>query len=106
MAGLDFCVKCGSWVGANEGTIRLGLDGEPEIICKTCLAVDRGRLSMDNKVKITELQPGMLLYEPVRRKERILAAVGAYMNGKRGRKGIRRPCRRHNGHQTYSKGRG
>ena len=35
---LDFCCCCGSWVAADDGEIRLGSNGEPEIICSECLA--------------------------------------------------------------------
>lgn len=43
MAKLDFCVSCGCWIAANTGTIRQGPDGEPEIICNDCLALEQNR---------------------------------------------------------------
>jgi len=43
-ARLDFCCCCGSWVAADDGTIRLGPDGDPEIICTDCLEIEQGRV--------------------------------------------------------------
>lgn len=40
-ARLDFCCCCGCWVSANIGTIRRGPDGEAEIICAECEALER-----------------------------------------------------------------
>lgn len=40
-ARLDFCCCCGCWVSANTGTIRQGPDGEAEIICGECEALER-----------------------------------------------------------------
>ena len=45
MAKLDFCCCCGDWIGANAGTIRLGPDGEGEIICDGCLAIEQNTIS-------------------------------------------------------------
>ena len=42
-ANIDFCCACGAWIAANDGTIRTGQDGEPEIICSACLALESGR---------------------------------------------------------------
>jgi len=39
-ARLDFCCACGSWLAANDGEMRLGSDGDPEIICSECLATE------------------------------------------------------------------
>ncbi len=38
---LDFCCNCGCWVGANEGTMRPDVDGESEIICAECSALEQ-----------------------------------------------------------------
>lgn len=43
MAKFDFCVTCGSWIPASTGTMRRGQDGEAEIICDACLALERNR---------------------------------------------------------------
>jgi hypothetical protein len=51
MSGLDFCCGCGEWIGAVKygdkvsggGTIRKGPDGQPEIICKACEAIEQSR---------------------------------------------------------------
>lgn len=38
---IDFCCKCNKWIAANTGTMRTGQDGEIEIICNECLALER-----------------------------------------------------------------
>jgi hypothetical protein len=40
-AKLDFCAGCGGWIGADTGTMRQGPDGEAEIICDECLAIEQ-----------------------------------------------------------------
>jgi len=42
-AKLDFCCSCGCWISANTGEMRQGPDGEVEIICPECLAIEQGR---------------------------------------------------------------
>lgn len=37
----DFCCKCHKWISANEGTMRPKPGGGAEIICDTCLALER-----------------------------------------------------------------
>lgn len=47
--GIDFCCNCGDYVGAvtfgdkvsGGGTIREGPDGQPEIICRGCEAIEK-----------------------------------------------------------------
>lgn len=41
MANLDFCAECGCWIAANTGIIRTGPDGEVEIICDECKALEQ-----------------------------------------------------------------
>lgn len=43
MAKLDFCVSCGCWIAADTGTMRVGVDGEAEIICDSCEALEQAR---------------------------------------------------------------
>ena len=43
MAKLDFCANCGEWIAANTGTIRQGPDGEAEIICSECAALEQSQ---------------------------------------------------------------
>ena len=33
---LDFCCKCGCWIGSLEGVIRQGVDNQPEVVCNDC----------------------------------------------------------------------
>ena len=35
------CDKCGRYIPSNEGTIRQGKDGDTEIVCTECLAVEQ-----------------------------------------------------------------
>lgn len=34
---LEFCDRCGGWVGAAGGQVRAGENGSPVIICDECL---------------------------------------------------------------------
>jgi len=43
MANLDFCCGCGSWVSADSGKIRNSSNGDVEIICFECSALENGR---------------------------------------------------------------
>jgi len=49
---LDFCSKCGCWIGSLEGVIRQGVDNEPEIICDECLAIEQtlSKLTVDMSI--------------------------------------------------------
>lgn len=38
---LDFCCKCGCWIGSLEGQIRLSSDGNAEVVCDTCFAIEQ-----------------------------------------------------------------
>lgn len=38
---LDFCCECGCWIGSTEGSLRQGKDGNAEIICDGCIAIEQ-----------------------------------------------------------------
>lgn len=37
---MDFCSKCGCWIGSLEGVIRQSNDGDVEVLCNECAKIE------------------------------------------------------------------
>lgn len=57
-AKLDFCCLCNGWIGASEGKIRLGSDGEVEIVCDECYEAGTRKKSQSNSQTAVEVRNG------------------------------------------------
>ena len=48
---IDFCCCCNCWIAADTGTMRVGSDGEAEIVCDECKRIEQRQVMIEHDAR-------------------------------------------------------